>query len=191
MAHTGIVLKRITPYKIALLDKQLGRINAIVTRSSLCVGSLLHYVIEREQGFFMYIANYQIDDLPFALARNDILFWHHVLELCFYFVPVGSCTAQLFELCMFLYTVDTNACWSIQSKKLYLVRLLKAIGFYPRLPLLPPEILHHVFTIPLSALGSWTMDKQHEKRVDEWLRMCIGDHPAVGHFKTMHYLLFE
>ncbi len=188
--HTGIVLKNVSSHKIALLDERRGRFDGIVSKP-VCVGSLINYGIEKERNTLIYLTDVILTDLPFALARQDLLFWHHVLELCFYFVPLGSYTPQLFELCTFLYTVDIDACWPTQSKKLYLFKLLTAIGMYPRLPQLSVEKLHHFITLPVSAITHEIIDGQHEKKLDEWLRLCVSDHPAVMQFNTIHYLLAE
>lgn len=186
--HTGIVLKKLSTHKVAILDAQRGRLDGIIMKP-ICIGSLVDYGIEKERGTIVYISDCTITDLPFSLARHDLLFWHHVLELCFYFVPLGSYTPQLFELCTFLYTVDTDTSWLTRSKKLYLFKLLTTIGMYPRLPQLSPATLDHFIRLPLSAMVHEILDEQHEKKLDEWLRVCMSDHPAVMHFKTIHYLL--
>ena len=188
MSHVAIILKQLSPHKIALLDKRRGRLDGI-TLKPLCLGSLIHYAIEKERSTMVYLRDTQLIDLPFTIGRDDILFWHHVLELCFYFVPPGSHIPELFELCTFLYTVDTNACWPKQSKKLYLFKLLTIIGVYPRLPQLSPEKLHYLISLPLAVIAQEILDTQHEKRLDEWLRVCVSDHPAIAKFKTIHYLL--
>ncbi len=188
MNHTGIVLKNVSTHKIALLDKRRGRLDGIVTKP-VCVGSLVDYVIEKEYGTMVYLTECHMTDLPFAIARQDLLFWHHVLELCFYFVPLGSHTPQLFELCTFLYTVDKDTCWPVQSKKLYLFKLLVTIGMYSRLPQFSAEKLHYFITLPVSEMLHEIMDGPHEKKLDEWLRLCVGEHPAITQFKTIHYLL--
>jgi len=188
MYHTGIVLRQFSPHKIALLDERRGRVDGIVIKP-LTIGSLITYAIEKERGSLLYLSQCNVTDLPFVLGRHDILFWHHILELCFYFVPIGSYTSQLFELCTFLYTVDITTCWSSQSKKLYLFKLLTTIGVYPRLPQLSAATLHHFIQLPITAIMHEAIDSQHEKKLDEWLRVCVSDHPAVAQFKTIHYLL--
>lgn len=187
---TGIVLKKISSYKVALLDKKRGRIDAIIV-SPICIGAWVHYTIKKEQFASFYLADLKIYDLPLAVARDDILFWHHVLELCFYFVPPGNYMPELFELCTFLYTVDTTTGWSAQSKKLYLFKLLQTIGVYPQLPQFSVEKLNYFNRMPLAAIGKVVIDEQHEKKLNEWLRICVADHPAIARFKTIHYLLAQ
>jgi hypothetical protein len=188
--YTAIILKHISPHKIAMLDRERGRLDGIVLKP-VPLGALLRYSIQKERESTLYLADWTITDLPFALARENIFFWHHVLELCFYFVPIASVTPQLFELCTFLYTVDYDTCWSTQSKKIYLFKLLTTIGMYPRLPHIAGEQLRYFLQLPLAAIGQAQMEEQHERKLDEWLRVCVSDHPAVTKFKTIHYLLTQ
>ena len=187
--RTGIVIRQLkSPYKIALLDRSLGRIDGVV-RVPVCLGALLHYAVERERATTCFLRDLEIIDLPFSLARLDLLFWHHVLELCYYFVPLGSYTEQLFELLLFLYTVDTGMRWRVQTKKLYLFKLLNIIGLYTRLPQLSMAKLHHFLALPLDKLGNERIDEQSEKILDQWLRVCVAEHPAIRYFETVHFLL--
>lgn len=189
MFKVGIVLKRLnSPYKIALLDQERGRLDAILTKAT-CVGSLLHYSVERERGNYVYLSECTITNLPFLLARQDILFWHHVLELCFYFVPVGYRIDSLFELLEFLYTVDITTKWDVRSKKLYLFKLLAAIGLYDVLPQLVPESrVNQLLALPLDHIIDEQLDEKSEKVVNKWLRTCIAEHPHMGDFNTVHFL---
>lgn len=185
----GIVLKRFNSlHKIALLDQDFGRVNAIVTKAP-CVGSLLSYTIERESGNNIFLSQCSITNLPFALARQDVLFWHHVLELSFYFVPIGYKIDSLFKQLQFLYNVDIDRHWNAQSKKLYLFKLLAAIGLYEALPQLVPETrVNQLLALPLQNILHEQLDKKSEKVVDEWLRTCIAEHPQMGNFNTVHFL---
>src|SRR3990167_5743477 len=95
-----------TPHKIALLDHSAGRVDGIIASPLVRVGSMIEYRVDKHKGTLRYIKYHTIVGVPLSIARVDILFWHHVLELCYYFVPLGSFTQQLFELLEFLYTVD-------------------------------------------------------------------------------------
>lgn len=190
MQRIGIVLKQLnSPHKIALLDRDRGRLDGIVTHAP-CVGSLLHYEIQRERGSYVFLANYSITDLPFVLARHDLFFWHHVLELCFYFLPVGYQIQPLFELLQFLYTVDSDKPWGKQIKKLYLFKLLAAIGLYDALPqLVPAERVERLLALPIEHIIYEQLDKKSERVVDEWLRTCVAEHPQMDQFNTVHFLV--
>lgn len=185
----AIVLRHSSAYKVALLDSKVGRVDGIVAKQP-CVGALLEYIVDREHNSSVFIARYSIIDLPFALGRDDILFWHHVLELCFYFVPVGYQVESLFELLQFLYTVDSSRPWNVQSKKLYLFKLLAAIGLYDALPqLVPVERVYQLLALTPDQIIQVTLDEKSKRVVNRWLRTCIVEHPKIQDFHTVHYLV--
>ncbi len=187
--RTGIILKLLKGnHKVALLDYGLGRIDAIV-RVPVCVGSLLEYTVEREQGNFVYLSDLSIIGLPFLLGRADIHFWHHVLELCYFFVPVGTQANELFTFLHCLYAVENAPNWSIQSKKIYLFKLLTAIGLYTELPLLPRGNLYHLIDIPTAEIMHLELDDASERILDTWLQACVAQHPAIKQFNTVYFLL--
>ena len=101
----GIILKRYTTRnnKVSLLDKQLGRIEGILVSDIISVGSLLQYVAQPYTGGF-FLTNIQIIHVPLLLAKIDLLFLHHIFELCYHFAPIGSSVLGVFDLLMFLYT---------------------------------------------------------------------------------------
>jgi hypothetical protein len=174
--RTGIVIKQFhSMHKVALFDSNEGRFDAVI-KKPMHVGSMIEYSIGRRSGTTVYLDSYSLIDLPFDLAKDDLLFWHHVLELCYYFVPLGSYTPQLFELCAFLYTIDSDALWNVQSKKLYLFKLLTTIGLYPRLPQLSLAKMHYFMALDLHAIAFERVDAQHEQLLDDWLRLCVAQH---------------
>lgn len=191
-SYSAIVIRQLeTPYKIALLDRVAGRVDGIVSSPLVRVGSLIEYTLEKNMGTMRYIRHYSVVDMPFSLARADILFWHHVLELCYYFVPLGSFTQQLFELLEFLYTVDVGIYWRMRAKKLYLFKLLTSIGVYTRLPRFPIKQLQNLQSMPLAMITDEVINAQGEKSLDEWLRLCVYEHPAIRKFQTVHFLLSQ
>jgi len=187
--HTGIVLRNYEPKssKIALIDKLLGRVDGVVLSSTVCVGSLLHYDVKPGKGVYL-LEQVSIDDLPLALARSDLLFLHHVLELCYYFIPIGSCIAGIFELLEFLYTVDYSTC-DEQAKKLYVLKLLASIGMYPEVPKKHEQIIGQLLAVPVDMLVHTTLDETQQKIVHDWLCWCVADHPYIEQFNTMRFLM--
>ncbi len=186
----GIVLKQTTSHKVAILDAVHGRIDCISFKQPL-VGALIRYRIESERRTIGMLADYEIMDLPFFIARSDILFWHHVLELCYYFVPIGSHTPQMFELLQFLYTVDTSSEWGPYAKKLYLCKLFTTLGMQVELPGVSHQILYRFMALQPHQLARESVDTKEKEIVDEWLRVCVSEHPAIEQFKTIHFLLDE
>ena len=185
--HIGIVLRIYTgKNKIALLDAIKGRIDGGVFSSSVCVGAVLRYQIAGRHDRHLLDA-IEIEDIPFALARSDLLFLHHVLEICYYFIPIGSCVAGVFELLQFLYTVDYSSC-GMQCKKLFLLKLLVAIGFYPELPQWQEQGIQQLLALPIDIVAHEPIDLAIEKMIDDWLSACIAQHPRIEQFNTVHFL---
>ena len=188
-ACVGIILRHLkSKHTVALLDQHVGRIDAIVG-CPIPVGALVQYTVEKTRGTLCYIGGVNILAVPLSIARSDILFWHHILELCYYFVPQGSFTQQLFELLEFLYTIEKGVCWCMQSKKIYTFKLLLLIGLYRKLPELPSRQIQHLQALPLTMIANEVIDEQTEKRLDEWLRVCVYEHPAIKKFNTVRFLL--
>ncbi len=188
ISRNAIVLKLISSHKIALLDREYGRIDGITLKTPV-LGALIGYKIERERSSAFFIGECSINDLPSFLARLDILFWHHVLELCYYFVPIGSQDPELFELLLFLYTVEKGSLWGIQAKKMYLFKLLSMIGMQPEFPKIPDVMMHQLMALPLDRLSDEVLGEESEKMLEEWLRVCVSEHPEIEQFKTVHFLV--
>lgn len=186
----GIVLKQISQHKIAILNDTVGRIDAVAIKPPH-LGSLITYTVQRERGTLHFLDHYSIIDLPFFLGRSDILFWHHVLELSYYFMPVGSYASELFVLLSFLYTVEKGSSWGAHAKKLYLFKLLSVIGIQYEIPRLPAFKLHQFISMPPEQMSNEVLDEQSEKILDEWIRVCVAEHPAIEQFRTMHFLVGE
>lgn len=186
---SGIVLRQLeTPHKVALIDHIAGRIDGILI-SPVCLGAMLCYRIDKKQGTLHYLQDISVVAVPFAIARSDIMFWHHILELCYFFTPLGSMTNQLFELVKFLYTIDTSMSWCEQSKKIYLFKLIALVGLYSKFPALSAVKLAHLHALPLDMIRNEWVDEQDEKILDEWLYRCMYEHPAIRKFKTVRFLL--
>src|SRR5437773_7887877 len=103
----GIVLRRSVEawYKIFLVDKKYGRINSFVNTPRVCVGSAIAYDVNSSGGNF-FISNVECLYAPIDLAAVDLLFLHHVVELLYYFAPVGSSVDGIFDLLAFLYAIE-------------------------------------------------------------------------------------
>ncbi len=188
--QTGIVLKQISQHKVALLNDIVGRVDAVAIKAPH-LGALIQYRVEREKGSLLFLNHVSIVDLPFFLGSSDILFWHHVLELSYYFMPVGSYAAELFELLSFLYTVEKKSCWGAHAKKLYLFKLLSSIGIQAEIPTLPSATVHRFMALKPEHMSHEVLDEKSEKILDQWLRVCVAEHPAIEQFKTMHFLSDE
>ena len=185
----GIILRRTlgSRYKIALLDKQHGRMEAISHSSTLMVGSLITYTLSEQQRGNYFLQDSQLLYVPLSLGRADLLFFHHVLELIYYFAAVGSCVSGVFDLLAFLYTTE-HMLMSVQFKKFFLLKLLTLMGATPELASVRTPGMDRLSVMATNQFDAIVIDTVTEKELDRWLWSCIWQHPYVNEFKTVHFL---
>lgn len=185
--HTGIILKNFSPYKskIALLDDALGRVDAVVfTQKNITVGALMHYVLTNTHQV-VRAEHLQPIDIPFCLARADLLFLHHILEICYGSLPIGSCVQGIFELLMIVYQQQSSN-WSMYIKKVFLVKLLTTMGIYPETYRLSAYAAQQIAqTIDIAI----PFDARCEQELDQWLKYWIAENQYVQEFKTIEFLI--
>lgn len=186
--RTGIIIKTFFPQKqkIAIFDNRLGKIVAVPPHDRLCLGAVILYVAsDRTNIFFMH----QVDMIavPFNLAHDDILFLHHVLELLYYFVPIGSGDEQLFYMIQSLYNTEI---WrnTAQCKKMFLCKLFLFLGMQPEEVYVCKKLLYRITALSVDMLFQEFLDLESERALDAWLMHCIRMHPQIDYFKTIHFL---
>lgn len=184
----GIILRKneLSPHKIIVLDKIQGKIECISSIHSLSTGALITYNIKK-QGTMHFISNSTLIYIPLSLAQTDMLFFHHVLELIYYFTQIGNCCQEVFDLLAFLYSTEhTNM--TIQSKKFFLLKLLTSMGSVPEISQVRTTFITQLNTMGLQQLNKMTITVSDEKELDRWLWCCVWQHPYVNEFKTVHFL---
>ena len=71
----------------ALLSKKQGRVDALILKKPagivLSPGIKITYVKKGNRGHLIIIEDLVIEDIPFLLARHDIVFLHALLEIIF------------------------------------------------------------------------------------------------------------
>lgn len=184
----GIILKKndVSSSKIIILDKIQGKIECIAPGVPLSVGSLITYTLQN-RGFIHFISNINLVYVPLSLARTDMLFFHHVLELLYYFVHIGNHSQEAFDLLAFLYTTE-DTMMSVHYKKIFIFKLLTCVGSIPEIARLHTEYLQHLANVSIKQLIDITLSASEEKELDQWLWCCVWQHPYVKEFKTVHFL---
>lgn len=187
--HVGIVLKNYFPKKckLSLLDNKMGKIAGVPQSSNhIAAGSLIEYsLVEQTSCSFLY--NINVHDVPFKLAYHDILFLHHVLEICYYFMPIKSYNPTVFILLQILYTSDSWL-YAMSVKKLFLLKLFVLLGLYPEDEKFKIPSFHLLTSLPFTQMLNEQIGSYNEDAIDEWLRSCIASHPIAGKFKTTYFL---
>lgn len=184
----GIILRKneLLPHKLVILDKIHGKIECVSTAPDLSTGALITYNI-RKQTCVNFIADSTLIYLPLSLAQHDMLFFHHVLELIYYFTYVGNNSNEVFDLLAFLYSAE-HAAMTIQAKKFFLLKLLTSMGSLPEINEIRTALVTQLTTITIQQLNHVIINTAHEKELDRWLWCCVWQHPYVNEFKTVHFL---
>ena len=178
----AIVLHQYSLHKYGVLDELQGRIDLYSFNRTLVVASMIQYQTFKTRHELPVIEQVNVQQMPLELGRQDLLFIHHVIELCVQFIPVGSMGEELFEFLQFLYAVDHE--WHRQHKKLFVLKLLTMIGYYPEHNVagINNLLIKNSFILP-SMLSS-----AQEREVDAWLARCVAYHPRIELFKTLAFL---
>jgi hypothetical protein len=184
----GIILKRndVSPYKLIILDKLQGKIECIAAHNNLSAGALITYNIQHK-GHTIFISDSTLIYVPLSLARTDMLFFHHVIELIYYFTPVGSCSKEVFDLLAFLYSTEQRIITQ-QYKKFFLLKLLSRLGSFPEISEIRTSFVTKLNSVSIQQLSTTTITASEEKELDRWLWCCVWQHPYVNEFKTVHFL---
>lgn len=189
--NKAIILKTYLPqkYKVCLLDVRLGKILAVPNRDDIGYGSLLLYVARQTSGnnnlYFMHTID--LIDMPLQIAIDDILFLHHVLEMCYFFVPLGEYVDGLFDLIILLYTSD-NLLQNATLKKIFLFQLFARLGLYPEEQKFQHPYFHYLATTSIDIIAQCPINLMIEAELEVWLLQCIEVHPLASSFKTVNFL---
>lgn len=189
-SNTGIVLKTFLPdkYKVIIFDRSLGKFDAIVPSTikhfNLCNGLLVNYNYQLK-GKLQFIDNINIINDPFLLAQNDLLFFHHILELCYYFIPMGISCDDLFDFIKFLF-FSPQKLKTVKSQKILLCRFFLLLGMYPECKTSPK--FNYLMSIPIDIVDNELIDLENEKELNLWIIKCINIHPYAKSFKTINFL---
>jgi hypothetical protein len=186
--HCGIVLKKHFSKKrtISVLDNQVGRIDYVPNTEDICVGALLSYWVTQRKGV-SFIHSIEKLNVPLGLGKNDILFLHHVLEICYYFVPVGDEAHHLYTLMEQLYMLEQYPMSKLYQKS-FLVILFYRLGIYPRDKKFQQPRFYQMAAGSIDFIVQQGLDLTFEQELNDWLYDCLSHHPALAHFKTVHFL---
>lgn len=182
--NLGILLKNYSPkkHKVSIFDKNLGRIEAIFQNTAqthqLHHGASLLYYCETTNSTLYKIKNIEIMDMPLELAKTDIYFLHHVLELCYYFLPLHVGALDTFTV------IEAAFKYASANKFLILLRFFTSLGIYPEDIPLEKTFFHRLLSCPIETILEEKLDDAQVKMLESWLLRCIEIHPYKKQFKT-------
>lgn len=184
--HIALVLKKYNyKKKLALLTRSLGRVDAIYNQELVLSAGVLIETEIIDTPHTIKAKNISLFDMPIAFAKEDILFIHHVLELIYYLVPIGTVETSLFDLCLLLFSkqIFTNL-----EKKYFICILFYTCGF-SSIEMHKKIINHHINPIDIMRQESLHLTDEHT--INTWLKACIQEHPTMHRFKTRQFLFIH
>lgn len=184
----GIILKTLFPKKMKMivLDQQLGKIEGVPPSDRYVPGGLISYYAQA-RGQIYFLHTIELLDMPLVLAKDDILFFHHVIELVYYSTPFASSVPEIYGLVHQLYG-PYNGLHTEEFKIAYLFKLLVALGMHPEEPRFQDANYYLLARESIDTIINKSIHLDIKQALHEWVRACVLVHPLVHVFKTMHFL---
>lgn len=187
MSNTAIIIKKLYTHdtKVALIDQKKGRINGVLYHKSIIEGSLVRYTMKSAKNS-MILQDVEYLYAPLEWGKFDLLFLHHVLEICYFFIPLYGSVDGIFHFLCFLFRMQ-DASWTDVVQKLFLCKLFLILGIYPQTEFLKTKNGMRLFYISLEDILLLKIDDQECAMMDQWLKQCIMQHHMVFDFKTVKF----
>lgn len=205
----GLVLKNFFPEqnKLAILTRNFGRLDLLVASQStsklaitkISYGMLIGFTgatgaeldsanFTKSTGVHKFkITTVELVYLPTVLPAQ-LLFWHQLLELIFYTVPVGLYIPGFFEQ-IGLVSANLNLFSHSGQKLLILCKVLSLLGIYPVDYQNFPLELQVLIRQPIDISTYQKIDLGWESVLQQWWQTSMAAHPKVKFFKTYGLLL--
>lgn len=205
---TGIVLKSFLPYKnkLSVLTRSMGKINLICNpeklRSNCSSGTSIKFFCSSSLRSFdskaVFTSHIERVDDNIDRLKKEIYWLHHILEICYFFVPLGVGCPDVFRLVEYCFAL----CERSQAfepnffliKKLCLVRLFILIGFYPEQELFLGDTFNDMVAVSLDSTNTQKVRSLSKddtilmiRSIDAWLLACLQEHPHIMNFKTVSF----
>ncbi|BDC34151.1 hypothetical protein Noda2021_01090 [Candidatus Dependentiae bacterium Noda2021] len=162
-------------------------IEAIPPSETWSVGSLVEYTLVKSNQNKLFLHNVDLIDVPFKLAREDILFFHHILELSYFFMLEGSHVPGMYELLQYLYSQSQEK-YSLDFKLLFLFKFFVLLGRYPEDEKFQTMYFEELASKPIDTVVHHLIPSNVSLQLSEWIISCVMDHPYVQGLKTIHFL---
>lgn len=185
---TGIILKTFFSKKMKaiVLDQQLGKIEGVPPHDRYTAGAVISYHAHlRGQIYFLH--DVELIDMPLALAKEDILFLHHVIELIYFCAPFSQSMPEIYAMAHQLYCT-ANPSYSNDFKMVYLFKLLVTLGMHPEDPRFQDANYYLLARESIDTILNKSIHLEIKQALHEWVRACVLVHPLIHVFKTVHFL---
>ncbi len=184
--HYGVVIKKFSHADnyFQVFDKTLGAIGIYCYAKTPHEGTMMQYQMSKNSRGYR-IKQYDIITYPPITSPQQLLFLHHVLEICYFFIPVNSSCTRIFPLLDALYTCPFQYAHK-KNQLLYILKLIVTIGIHDQYttPSLPLDYSTILYT-PLDQLIHLELSYNDLLEIHHWLYFCFKRHPYVKYFKTI------
>lgn len=187
--HVGVILKKhfSDRPRFVVFDRYEGKLTCTIkNHQALVLGAVVSYFIDPYKQRPALISVHVLD-VPLALAREHIVLLHHLLELCFYFLPPRGKSSAVFDLLIFFYK-HADQLSSRLHKKIFLFKLFVSFGFYVEHAPLSVQLFHRLSSESIDSLVDSFLHLEIERCIDQWLCCCLAAHPRAKDFKTVRFL---
>lgn len=190
MRFKAVVLKY-SGGKLALLSEKSGRIDCYYylkqSWGKLSSGTLVTYIPGKTKGERATLDDLTIEYVPLFCARKDIVFLHSFLEICTFYIPVGSGGSLFYSFLIYLYK-DFVSFNTLYQQKIVLCKELAILGVCPEHKQFYSS-MRKLLALPIDNLAQTDIQLIKEDILDQWLTWCIDSHPQGKWFKAMPFLL--
>lgn len=191
LCSRGVIIKKHFPrrLKISLLDESYGHIGVIPVSwqwaSYASAGAVICYDLYSKQETY-FIKNIELITVPVYKDESAVLYLHHVLEICYFCLPVHGGQHECFQLLLYITDVLEHIANAPLAQKILLAKLLFLIGQYP----------HDVERLSISRvlyksceqLLKLELDRNEQKELELFIYQCVQSHPYGRLLRTVNFL---
>lgn len=185
----GVVLKY-SLSKIFVLDYRLGKIACHLKlpklNLSLINGAYITYNLEQINKFYCMF-NVKILNVPNNIVSHsycNLIFFHHVLEICYYFLPLNynENIDIVFNLILKLYDNNIDNLNLTLFRSLFLCNLFRILDIYP-------ECIDAI-ALEQNIIDIFDSNSSinFNSNLKLWLTLCISSQPYYNCLKTISFL---
>jgi hypothetical protein len=191
--HFGIVLQSpsCSKYKYIIFDQWFGKIEGVLRTkkyyNQITRSMLVRYAIQ-EKGSNYLIDVVDLDDFPDQWVIQDLIFFHHVLELMEHCVPYNQPYENLFNLLYLLYSyLPSDGCVNL-FKKWWLCRFFFITGLHPDNYVTFSADFLNLISSPFDTMvNRITSSACYNTELMRWLKGCRDAHAPSSGFKIDLY----
>lgn len=164
--------------KIILLGKNRGRFEIYVPLNLLIYNGLL---VRCELEKRTVVERFPSD---FKFQKDQLTFYHLVLEVCEKFIPAGLECSDIFDLIYFLYFSFENFS-SCLAQKVFLCKLISQLGLGPDGSKFVQ--LFELMLNPIDIIAKQTIDLKTEELLNSFIKESLYLNPEIYGFNAKNF----